>query len=115
VAGAAEPLPYGESEFSLVGLTPAASRLVKPARVLEAPISYECRTLQVIRTNPGVPAGGNIVLGEVVHVWVRDGLINERHHIDPAGLDAIGRMGGLEYCRTRDRFSLPMGVRALES
>jgi flavin reductase (DIM6/NTAB) family NADH-FMN oxidoreductase RutF len=115
VAGAAEPLVYGESEFSLVGLTPGPSRLVKPARVLEAPVSYECRTLQVIRTNPGVPAGGNIVIGEVVHVWVRDGLINERHHIDPAGLDAIGRMGGLEYCRTRDRFSLPMGVRALET
>ena len=114
VAGAAEPLAHGESEFELVGLTPAASRLVKPARVLEAPISYECRTVQVIRTNPGVPAGGNIVLGEVVHVWVLDELINERYHIDPARLDAIGRMGGLEYCRTRERFSLPMGARALE-
>ncbi|HYE62248.1 MAG TPA: flavin reductase family protein [Phycisphaerales bacterium] len=115
VAGAAEPLPHGHSEFDLVGLTPAPSRLVKPPRVLEAPISYECRTIQVLRTNPGVPAGGNIVLGEVVHVWVRDDLINDRYHIDPARLDAIGRMGGLEYARTRDRFSLPMGVKALEN
>jgi flavin reductase (DIM6/NTAB) family NADH-FMN oxidoreductase RutF len=114
VAGAAEPLPHGESEFSLVGLTPSPSRLVKPPRVLEAPISYECRTIQVIRTGPGVPAAGNIVLGEVLHIWVRGDLINDRFHIDPAKLDAIGRMGGLEYCRTRDRFSLPMGVRALE-
>jgi len=114
VAGSAESLPHGESEFPLVGLTPSPSRLVRPPRVLEAPISYECRTVQIIRTNPGALAGGNIVLGEVVHVWVQDDLIDERYHIDPVKLDAIGRMGGIEYTRTRDRFSVPQGVRALK-
>jgi flavin reductase (DIM6/NTAB) family NADH-FMN oxidoreductase RutF len=114
VAAAAEPLPYGQSEFDLVGLTPTPSRVVKPPRVAESPVSFECRTLQVIRTNPGQPAGGNIVLGEVVHIWVRDDVINERYHIDPDKLDAIGRMGGLEYCRTRERFKLPQGKEALE-
>jgi flavin reductase (DIM6/NTAB) family NADH-FMN oxidoreductase RutF len=115
VAAAAEPLPYGESEFDLVGLTPAPSRVVKPPRVLESPVCFECRTLQVIRTNPGQPAGGNIVLGEVVHVWVRDDLINDRFQIDQGKLDAIARMGGLEYCRTRDRFKLPQGKEALRT
>jgi flavin reductase (DIM6/NTAB) family NADH-FMN oxidoreductase RutF len=114
VAGAAEPLPHGQSEFDLVGLTTAPSRIVKPPRVAESPVSFECHTLQVIRTNPGHPAGGNIVLGEVVHIWVRDDLINERHHIDQGKLDAIGRMGGLEYTRTRDRFKLPQGKEALD-
>jgi hypothetical protein len=28
-------------------------------------------------------------------------------------VDAIGRMGGLEYCRTRERFAVPMGRAAL--
>jgi flavin reductase (DIM6/NTAB) family NADH-FMN oxidoreductase RutF len=115
VAAAAEPLAYGESEFELVGLTPAPSRVVKPPRVHESPVSFECRTLQVIRTNPAQPAGGNVVIGEVVHIWVRDDLINERFHIDQDKLDAIGRMGGLEYTRTRDRFTLPQGKEALES
>lgn len=113
VAGAAEPLPYGESEFSLVGLTPAPSRSVVPARVAESPIAFECETTQVIRTNPGAPAGGNIVIGRVVHAFVRDDLINERFHTDPAKLDAVGRMGGVTYTRTRDRFDLPMGRKAL--
>jgi flavin reductase (DIM6/NTAB) family NADH-FMN oxidoreductase RutF len=113
VAGAAEPLPHGESEFELVGLTPAPSRVVRPPRVLESPISYECRTVRVVRTRPGQPAAGNVVLGEVVHVWVRDDLIDERFRIDPERLGAIGRMGGLEYCRTRERFSMPMGKSAL--
>ncbi len=114
VAASAEPLDYGDSEFLLTGLTPAPSRVVKPPRVLESPISYECRTLQVIRTQAGAAAAGNVVFGEVVHVWVDDRIINERHHIDPAALDAIGRMGGIEYARTRERFSIPVGRKALE-
>jgi flavin reductase (DIM6/NTAB) family NADH-FMN oxidoreductase RutF len=92
----------------------APSVAVKPPRVAESPACFECQTVQVIRTNPGEAAGGNIVIGRVMHVFVRDDLINERYYVDPAALDAIGRMGGLMYTRTRDRFQLPMGKEALE-
>jgi flavin reductase (DIM6/NTAB) family NADH-FMN oxidoreductase RutF len=105
----AEPLPHGESEFELSRLTPTPAAVVRPPRVLESPVSFECKTQRVIRTNPGAPAGGNIVLGEVVHVHVRDDVINARLHIDPAALDAIGRMGGDAYCTTRERFEMKMG------
>lgn len=114
MAATAEPLAYGESEFDLAGLTQAPARFVRAPRVLESPVSFECRTHQVIRTNPGAPAGGNIVIGQVIHIWIRDDLLNDRHHTDPAKLDAIGRMGGLGYCTTRDRFEMPMGRTALE-
>lgn len=114
VAGAAEPLPLGESEFDLVGLTPAPSRVVRAPRVGESPVSFECRTTRVIRTNPGEPGGGNIVIGEVVFIHVRDGLVNDRFHVDMAAVDSIGRMGGTAYCTTRDRFDLPAGRAALE-
>jgi flavin reductase (DIM6/NTAB) family NADH-FMN oxidoreductase RutF len=114
VAAAAEPLEYGDSEFELTGLTPAPSVRVRPPRVLESPVSFECRTRQVIRLNPGVPAGGNVVIGEVVYVHLAEGLVNERFHVDPDRLAAIGRMGGIGYCRTRDRFLIPMGRAALE-
>lgn len=77
-------------------------------RVAESPIAFECRTLRVIRTNPGGRAGGNIVLGEIVHVTIRDALVNERFHVDQ-GFGAIGRMGGKWYCTTRDRFEMEMG------
>lgn len=113
VSGAAEVLPYGESEFDLVGLTPTPSRAVRPPRVLESPVSFECRTLQVVRTNPGAPAGGNIVIGEVVHVHVRDELVNERFHIDQRSLDLCGRMGGRAYCTTSEVFELPMDRSAI--
>jgi flavin reductase (DIM6/NTAB) family NADH-FMN oxidoreductase RutF len=113
VAAAAEPLAYGESEFDLVGLTPSPSRLVRPPRVAESPVAFECRTETVIRTGQGVPSAGNIVLGRVVHVFVRDDVINERFHLDPDTLRTIGRMGGLGYIRTRERFDMPMGKAAL--
>jgi flavin reductase (DIM6/NTAB) family NADH-FMN oxidoreductase RutF len=82
--------------------------------VAESLLAFECETLQVIRTNPGAPSGGNVVLGTVVAIHVAEGLVDERHRVDPAGLDAVGRMGGLSYCLTRDRFELPMGRKALE-
>jgi flavin reductase (DIM6/NTAB) family NADH-FMN oxidoreductase RutF len=113
VAAAAEPLPFGESEFDLVGLTPLPGARVKLPRVAESPVAFECRTMQVIRTNPGTPAAGNVVIGEVVHVHIDDDIVNERLHADPAKLDLVARMGGLGYCMTHERYELPMGREAL--
>lgn len=116
MAACAEPLPYGESEFDFAGLSPVPSSVVRPPRVGEAPLSFECRTMQVIRLAPGVPGGGNIVIGRVVHVHAREGVVNERFHTDPVALRAIGRMGGIGYSRTADpvhRFEMPMGAQAL--
>lgn len=113
VAAAAEELPYGESEFDLVGLTPVPSRRVRPPRVAESPACFECRTLRVLRLNPGAPGGGNIVIGQVVHVHLRAGVADDRLHVDPDALAALGRMGGLTYCRTRQRLEMPMGRQAL--
>jgi flavin reductase (DIM6/NTAB) family NADH-FMN oxidoreductase RutF len=113
VAAAAEELPHGESEFNLTGLTPERSTKVRPPRVAESPVCFECETVQVVRTNPGAPSGGNIVIGRVVWVRVHDEVIDERLRIDPDKLRAIGRMAGLTYCTTRDRFELPWGKTAL--
>ena len=66
IAAAAEVLPYGESEFELTGLDSAPSRRVKPHRLVASPIAFECVTLEVLRTNPGAPAAGNLVLGQVI-------------------------------------------------
>jgi flavin reductase (DIM6/NTAB) family NADH-FMN oxidoreductase RutF len=113
VAAASEALPYGESEFDLTGLTPVPSTKVRPPRVAESPTAFECETVQVVRTAPGRGASGNVVIGRVVWVHIDDEIIDGRFHTDPDRLRAIGRMGGLEYCRTRDRFEMPRGRRAL--
>lgn len=106
VAAAGEVLPYGESEFEACGFTPAPCQVVKPPRVAQSPISFECKTTHVIRLNPEQPRGPNVVIGEVVYVWAREDIVNERFHVDPERLRTIGRMGGKAYCRTRERFEL---------
>ena len=113
VSAAAEPLPYGQSEFDLTGLTPVPSALVAPPRVAESPIAFECRTLHVVRTNPGQPSGGNVVIGQVLRLHAQEGILNDRLHADPDSLDLCGRMGGHTYATTRDRFDVVPGSAAL--
>ena len=60
VAVAAEPLPPGESEYELAELTPIPCESIKPPRVKESPVCFECETMQVIRTNPGAPSIENV-------------------------------------------------------
>jgi len=102
-ATAAE-VPPEVDEFVLSGLTPLASQVVRPARVAESPAQMECRVLQVIYTSRE-PGGGVIVLGEIVRFHVRKNLL-EDFRVDPAGLDAVGRMAGNTWARTRDRIEL---------
>lgn len=106
----AEPLAYEDSEFTLTGLTPVKSTKVSPPRVGEAVLAFECVTRQVIRTNPGIANGGNIVIGEVLYIHACDGLVNNRFHVDSALLDSIGRHGGNTYSTTRERFDIARGI-----
>lgn len=91
-------------EFQLSSLTQVPSEVVRPSRVAESPAQMECRLLNVIYTSRA-PGGGVIVLGEVVRFHVRQDLF-EDFRIDPTGLDAVGRMAGNTWVRTRDRIEL---------
>jgi flavin reductase (DIM6/NTAB) family NADH-FMN oxidoreductase RutF len=64
----------------------------------------ECRLLQVVHVSPK-PLGGSLVIGEVLRFHVDDEIVSN-FAIDPDKLNAIGRMGGPTYSRTRDRFNL---------
>ncbi|MCK6448373.1 MAG: flavin reductase family protein [Planctomycetes bacterium] len=109
VALSAEALPYGESEFDLTGLATAPSTRVRPPRVARSPWALECETVQVVRLAPGVPAGGNVVIGRVVRIHVEDGLVDAKWRVDYDRLAAVGRLGGIAYCKTRERFELAPG------
>jgi flavin reductase (DIM6/NTAB) family NADH-FMN oxidoreductase RutF len=101
---ASAEVPPEVSEFTLSGLTPVPSEAVCPSRVAESPAQMECKLLQVIYTGRA-PGSGVIVLGEVVQFHVREELV-EDFRVDPAGLDAVGRMAGNTWVRTRDRMDL---------
>src|SRR5579871_3985594 len=100
---AAEVAPEVD-EFALAGFTPIPSLVVRPPRVAESPAHMECKLTQVIYTSHK-PGGGVIVLGEIVRFHLRADLV-QNFRIDPAGLDAVGRMAGNTWVRTRDRIDL---------
>ncbi len=96
--------PHGSDEFEISGLTPIPSDLVRAPRVAESPVNMECRVMQIIDISDR-PFGGSLILGEVIRFHVA-GEIVQNYRVDPAKLLAIGRMGGNEYARTRDRFEM---------
>jgi flavin reductase (DIM6/NTAB) family NADH-FMN oxidoreductase RutF len=95
-------------EFQLSGLTPVPSKLVKPARVAESHIHFECRRREIIRFGDK-PLAGNLVLGDVLLIDIDEAMITEvggLQLIDPAKLRSFGRMAGAAYARTTDLFEL---------
>jgi flavin reductase (DIM6/NTAB) family NADH-FMN oxidoreductase RutF len=97
-------VPPEVDEFPLSGLTPIPSEAVHPPRVAESPVQMECKLLQVIYTGHE-PRSGVIVLGQIVRFHIRENLVEELN-VDQTGLNAVGRMSGHSWVRTRDRFEM---------
>ena len=74
------------------------SDLVRPFRVRESPVQFECKVLQVIETGQG-PAAGNLVICEILRIHVNQEVMDEKGRIDPDKIDLVGRLGGDYYVR----------------
>jgi flavin reductase (DIM6/NTAB) family NADH-FMN oxidoreductase RutF len=98
-------LPHGESEFERFAISSAASARVRPPRVVDAPVAFECTLDRVVHIGEG-PLAANVIFGRIHVVHVADAMMGPDGTPDPAKLDLIGRMGGDSYTRTRDRFEL---------
>lgn len=88
----------GVDEFVKSGLTPVPSEKVRPFRVKESPVQFECQVKQVIETGTG-GAAGNLVICEVVLAHVNEDVLGPDGKIDQRKIDLVARMGGMFYCR----------------
>ena len=97
----------GVNEFEKAGLTPLASQTIKPPRVAESPVQFECRVNEVISL--GTEGGaGNLVICEVLKMHINDAILDADGKIDPVKLDAVSRMGGNWYGRAKQgMFEVP--------
>ena len=96
--------PPEVSEFIQAGFTPISAEKVKAPLVRESPISLECRLYRLVEVGT-FPHGSTLVLGEIVFCHVIDEIL-ENHRAGMEKLNAIGRMGGEFYTRTRDLFKM---------
>ncbi len=98
---ASSPYPIDVDEFVEAGFTAVDSDIVRPKRVKESPVQYECKVLEVKELGTG-GASGNLVICEVVKIHVREDLLDENDHIDQKKINLVARMGGSWYCHSNE-------------
>lgn len=100
--------PRAVDEFVKAGLTAVPSELVRPPRVAESPVAFECKVNQVIELgNAG--AAGNLVICEVLRMHIQESVLDPDGRINPYKLDAVARMGSDYYVRAQGEsiFTVP--------
>ena len=102
----------GVNEFVKAGLTEVPSEKIKPPRVGESPVAFECKVEDVIKLgNEG--GAGNLIISKVVMVHLKSEYMDEDGKLDTVKLDLVSRMGGSWYCRAAGDalFEIPKPIR----
>lgn len=88
----------GVDEFVKAGFTKLKSEVVKPYRVAESPVQFECKINDIIAL--GTEGGaGNLIICEVVRIHISENILDENGKIDQHKIDLVSRMGGNWYSR----------------
>jgi len=88
----------GINEFLKAGFSAIPSDLVKPYRVAQSPVQFECKVNEIICL--GTQGGaGNLVICEVLKIHINESVLDENGNIDPYKIDLVSRMGGNWYSR----------------
>ncbi|MBN2124391.1 MAG: flavin reductase family protein [Deltaproteobacteria bacterium] len=96
----ARPLPCGSDKDSIRGIHWIPAEKIRPYRVQEARISFECTLERIVTVSEG-PDAGNLILGRIQLVYIRDDLMKNEREVDWAGLEVLGRLSGNRYCSIR--------------
>ncbi|MFA5297972.1 MAG: flavin reductase family protein [Lutibacter sp.] len=95
--------PQGVNEFLKAGFTMLASEKVKPFRVAESPVQFECKVKEIVEL--GIEGGaGNLIICEVVKMHIKKEYLDKEGAIDQYKLDLVARAGGSLYSRMREGF-----------
>ncbi|MFT3718159.1 flavin reductase family protein [Pseudorhodoferax sp.] len=101
-----ENFPAEVSELAAVGLTAAPCRQVRPPRIAEAPVAFECTLHELLET-----ASRQIFIGRVLWLHAREGLVDtEAWRVRLQAYFPVARFGASFYVHTRERFSLEAGA-----
>lgn len=95
--------PYAPNvdEFVKAGFTALDSHLVKPKRVAESPVQFECKVNEVIELGENGGAG-NLIICEVVKFHIDENIMDANGLIDQHKINLVSRMGGNWYCHANE-------------
>ena len=91
----------GVNEFLKSGLTPIPSELVKPYRVAESPVQFECKVNEIIPLGSEGGAG-NLIICEVLKMHINEEILDADGMIDPIKIDLVSRLGANWYSRAKE-------------
>lgn len=100
----------GVNEFVKTGLTELASETVRPPRVAESPVQFECKVIEVkaLGTQGGA---GNLVICEIEKIHIDPSILDSEGQIDSRKIDQVSRLGANWYGRARDGlFEVPKPI-----
>ncbi len=106
--------PKGVNEFIKAGLSPLKSEKIRPFRVKESPVQFECKVRQIIETGDGAGAA-NLIICEILLIHINENILDEKGEIDVDKIDLVGRLGGDYYVRTSGsgKFIVPKPLQRL--
>ncbi len=103
----AQQVPPEVDEFDLAGVTKAPSVRVKPCRVAESPVQFECRYHQTVRLPGNGPMGSvDIIIGRVVLVHIKDEVIGPDGRLDIPQDSSLARLGYYDYTSVESVFEM---------
>ncbi|RKS02909.1 MULTISPECIES: flavin reductase family protein [unclassified Flavobacterium] len=105
----AQSVPHDVDEFELAGVTPIASVKVKPMRVKESPITFECELVHHYFLEDHKHGGACIVIGRIVMMHFNDEVLLENHKINLETYKPISRLAGSNYAKLGELFSIKRG------
>lgn len=91
----------GVNEFVKAGFTQIPSEIVKPYRVAESPVQFECRVNEIIALGSNGGAG-NMIVCEVLRMHISEQILDANGAIDPEKIDLVSRLGQNWYSRSKD-------------
>lgn len=92
--------PEGVNEFVKSGLTQIPSDIIKPYRVAQSPVQFECKVNEIIALgNEG--GAGNLIICEVLKIHINETVLDEKGEINPEKIDLVARMGANWYSRAK--------------
>ena len=96
--------PRGTNELDLAGLHTTESIHIRPPRITQSPVAFECVALSTVVTGPHQ----SVVIGRVLAVHIDDEFVlnPDRAHIDTPELNLVARSYGSTYVRSQDTFEL---------
>lgn len=102
----------GVNEFIKTGLTPIDSIKVRPPRVKESPVSFECVVDNIVELGDEGGAG-NLIISRVVMIHIDNQYLGENNLLETKKLDHVARMGANWYTRVTEQtlFEIPKPIR----